>query len=86
MLEIIRQLAQEFGVAIIIDERADVAIGDFKFEMAISRSVPPGTMLMVGTEGAPLWLLGLADDGQLLSEKSPALRYNRVKEELKDKQ
>jgi len=81
MLEIIRQLAQEFGVPIIIDEKENVRAGDFDIEIAINRSVPPGTMLMVGTEGTPLWLLGLAEEGQLLSEKSPTLRYNRIEGE-----
>ena len=78
MLEIIRQLAQEFGVPILIQGKESAQVGDFEIEIAISRSVPPGTMLMVGTEGAPLWLLGLAEDGQLLMEKSPTLRYNRI--------
>lgn len=81
LTDIIRQLAQEFGVPIIINERAKLEAGDFDIEIAISRTLPPGTMLIVSTGAAPLWLTGLAEEGQTLLVKSPELKYIRVEGE-----
>lgn len=86
LADIIRQLAQEFGVPIIINEKAEIGAGDFDIEIAISRAMPPGTLLIVSTGAAPLWLTGLAEEGQSLLVKSPELKYIRIEgEELKDK-
>lgn len=76
--DIIRQLAQEYGVPIIMDEKANLELGDFKFEIMLPSSVSPGDVLVVVCDRGPnLWLSGLAEEGQIILAKSPELRYMR---------
>lgn len=75
LTDIIKQLAQEYGVPIIIDEKAD--LNEAYFEMLMPSCVPSGTIVIACDRGPNLWLEGLAEYGQIIIAKSPELRYLR---------